>query len=77
MKKRLVPFAGKEEREEPLKVSPLFVLCMFRRGMDTMDIAKRFRLTEAEAYSMLASAREIERSLPVAKASIHYHAVGA
>lgn len=42
-------------------LDPSFVLELFRRGLDTRDIASRLVATEAEVYHALQSAREARR----------------
>lgn len=56
------------ERNHGPRLSPLR---MFRAGLDTVEIAKRLGITEAEAYKRLIKAREAayERSPPSAPRS--------
>ena len=45
-----------------ITVTPQQVLKLFLRGVDTVDIAERFRITEPQAYKLLRFAMEARRA---------------
>ena len=70
----LIPFAGKDKGEFPLRRAdagvsrwvgrdhrPEKILRLFRSGLDTLDIAKRLAVPEHVVWSELHDARNAER----------------
>lgn len=45
-----------------MSVSPSQILMLFRKGMDSLTIAKMFMMAEPDVCRLLAAAREQERS---------------
>lgn len=56
---RLIPYAGKERapQREGQFYGKAFMLTLWRGGLDTADIAKRCRCSEAYVYNELAVLR--------------------
>ncbi len=53
----MIPYAGKDDREEPLETLDATILRLWRAGLDTDRIARKLVISEWLAANVLARGR--------------------